>query len=77
MINMAIDRNKILIAMARGKFSITTLAAKSGISRVTLSNIKNGKVKNLAPSTLGKLAEALMVDVTDLIVSEGSISSTK
>lgn len=74
---MKIDKDKVLMAMARGKFTVKSLSISSGLSKVTLSNIKNGKVNTLEPFRLGKLAEALKVDVTDLIVIEGSISSTK
>lgn len=74
---MKIDRNKVLVCMARGKFTIKTLSSASGVSRATLSNIKNGKNDNLEPSTLGRIAEALKVDVSDLIIREESIISVK
>lgn len=74
---MKIDKNKILMGMARGKFTIKSLSLSSGVSRVTLSNIKNGKINNLEPSTLGRIAEALKVDVSDLIIREESIISVK
>ena len=64
---MEIDKIKFLIAMARSKQSITTLSNASGIGRVTLSAIKNGRVTTVEPVTLGKLADALGVDVTELI----------
>lgn len=64
---MNINKNKFLLAMARGKFSVNSLSAKSGIGRVTLSSLKSGKVTALQPETLGKLADALEVDVTELI----------
>ncbi|MGF7145940.1 DNA-binding Xre family transcriptional regulator [Anaerotaenia torta] len=64
---MNIEKNKFLIAMARGSFTVNSLAKKSGIGRVTISCIKNGKVTSVQPDTLGKLAAALGVDVTELI----------
>lgn len=53
--------------MARGKFTVNSLALASGVGRVTLSSIKSGKVKNIEPNTLGKVAAALQVDVTELL----------
>lgn len=64
---MNINRSKFLIAMARGKFTVNSLAIKSGTGRVTISGIKNGKISTVQPETLGKIAAALEVDVTELI----------
>lgn len=64
---MEIDKIKFLVAMARSKQSITSLSIASGIGRVTLSALKNGRLATVEPLTLGKLADALGVDVTELI----------
>lgn len=56
--------------MARGKFTVNLLAEKSGVGRVTLSGIKNGRIALIQPDTLGKIACALGVDVTEIIEKE-------
>ena len=57
--------------MARGEFTVNSLAEKSRVGRVTLSGIKNGKITSVQPDTLGKIASALGVDVTEIIEEEG------
>jgi len=44
--------------------SLTDLARLSGVNRITINRIENGKQKPL-PRTIRKLAEALQVDVED------------
>lgn len=58
-------RKKILILLARFKMSKVDLAKKAGISRQTLSTILSGN--RCKPETIGKIAEALKVDVTEII----------
>jgi DNA-binding Xre family transcriptional regulator len=65
--NMNISKRKFLLAMAREKLTVNSLAIKAGIGRVTISGIKNGKITTVQPETLGRLAAALEVDVTELI----------
>ena len=64
---MKIDLRKLLIVMARKKITDTELCAAAGIPKSTFSNIKGGK-RNPKPVTIGKLAEALSVDVVELVV---------
>ncbi len=64
---MNIDKSKFLLAMARGKFTVNSLAIEAGVGRVTISSIKNGKVTTIQPETLGKIASAMKIDVTELI----------
>ncbi|MFW6105687.1 MAG: helix-turn-helix transcriptional regulator [Chloroflexota bacterium] len=45
--------------------SLTDLARLSGVNRITINRIENGKQKPL-PRTIRKLAEALQVEVEDL-----------
>lgn len=45
--------------------SLTDLAQKSGVNRITIHRIENGKQKAM-PRTLRKLAEALQVSVEEL-----------
>lgn len=46
------------------------LYAKSGVSTSTICNIERNGVKTIPVGTIKKLAKALNVDVTKLIVSE-------
>ena len=64
---MRISKNKFLLAMARRMFTVNSLAEKSGIGKVTISGIKSGKISTAQPETIGKIAAALEVDVTELI----------
>jgi len=55
--------------------SLTDLAQLSGVNRITINRIENGKQKPL-PRTVHKLATALRVSVEELI-SKQSKSSMK
>lgn len=46
--------------------SLTDLAQKSGVNRITIHRIENGKQKPM-PRTVRKLAEALQVKVEELL----------
>ena len=63
---MRLDTHKLLIVMAREKITDAELCAVAGVPKSTFSNIKSGK-RNPKPITIGKLAEALKVDPTELI----------
>ena len=60
---MKIDREKNLLARANACMSIKDLVA-AGIPRDTLYRAER---KNVRPETAGKIAEALGVDVTEII----------
>lgn len=60
-----LDDIKLYIAMSRSGLNTGEIAEKAGISRNTLSLIKNGKI--CTPQTAQKIATALEVDVTELI----------
>ena len=60
---MKIDREKYLLARANACMSIKDLVA-AGIPRDTLYRAER---KNVRPVTAGKIAEALGVDVTEII----------
>jgi transcriptional regulator with XRE-family HTH domain len=49
--------------------SLTDLAQKSGVNRITIHRIENGKQKPM-PRTIRKLAEALQVEVSELTIEE-------
>ena len=61
---MKLDRIKVISEMARQHKTVLELAKISGLSRVTITNIRAGKECNTA--TAYSLARALNVDVSDL-----------
>ena len=63
---MKLRQDQLFLAMAKACMSDRELCEKSGVARPTLSQIKAGK-RNPKPSTIGKLARTLGVDVTDLL----------
>lgn len=62
---MTIDDNKIAVAMARKRFTKTSLAEAAGMSRNRLNVILNSK--KVTPVAVGRIAKALDVDVTEII----------
>jgi hypothetical protein len=61
---MRIDRDKLKLAQARAMLGNKELAAAAKVSTNTL--VTAGKV-NVMPATVGKIAKALGVDVTEII----------
>lgn len=62
---MQIDRVKLISEMARQRMTTRELADKSGVSRATISYIRNGKS---CLDVVGKaIANALGVEVKDLL----------
>ena len=64
---MRIDRDKINIAMARKKMSVQALADAYGASRARINVVLNQREVSVVSA--GRLAEALGVDVTEIIES--------
>lgn len=64
-VSVKINPDIMLIAMAKKKFTCAGLAKASGVSRATISCIRNEK--NCKPDIAGKLAEALDLSVEELI----------
>ncbi|SCP97898.1 helix-turn-helix domain-containing protein [Anaerobium acetethylicum] len=62
---MDIDGIKMQILMGKKNFNIAKLAEKSQVSRQTISCIKAGK--SCTPIIACKIAEALDVDVTEIL----------
>lgn len=62
---MRINRKKLIIAMLDNDQTVTQLAKASGVSRVTISNVKCGK--SCSNATAEKIAKALNVPVSDII----------
>lgn len=61
-----LDIKKLTVAQANACFSINELAEKSGISRRSLSSLIH-KESKATVKTIGLLAKALNVDVTEII----------
>ena len=60
-----IDRKKLLNRMLDCKMNVKQLAEASGVSRVTVSNVKCGK--SCSDEVGQKIAKALGVDVNELL----------
>jgi lambda repressor-like predicted transcriptional regulator len=63
-----IDKRKLELAMARKQMSYKQLTVESGLSRETVCC--NAGKRNLYPSTIGRIAAVLGVDVTEIIAEE-------
>ena len=62
---MKVNRKKLELAMARACMTSDDLANVAGIPRPTVNNAITGR--NVRPSTVGHIARALGVDVTEII----------
>ena len=62
---MKISKTKLNIALARKCWNQRDLRDNAVVSSQTVLNINNGK--SVMPATVGKIAAALGVDVTELI----------
>jgi DNA-binding Xre family transcriptional regulator len=62
---MIIDREKFNIALATQKETLEGISRKAGVTKKTICNMKKGK--NVAPRTIGMVAEALSVSVAGLL----------
>ncbi len=65
---MELDRDKINVAMARKGYNIAKLARAYGASAQRMRTILNSR--KVSPATVGKLAEALECDVTEILEKE-------
>lgn len=64
-VSVKINVEKMLLAMARKQYNCAGLAKASGVSRASISYIRNGKT--CKPDIAGKLAVALDLSVEELI----------
>lgn len=62
---MKLNRKKLDLAKARACMDTADLAAAAGLPRPTVQNAIVGK--SVRPATLGKIAKALGVDVTEIL----------
>lgn len=66
---MKIDKQKLYVAMARACMNTSDIQKITEMPRPTINNAISGR--NISPATLGKIASALEVDVTELIEDMG------
>ena len=62
---MVVDKGRFEIALAAQKETIEGLSQKSGLTKKTIHNLRNEK--NVAPKTVGVIAEALRTSVAELV----------
>ncbi|GAA0243299.1 hypothetical protein GCM10008922_00580 [Faecalicatena contorta] len=65
---MKANRKKLEIAMAKACMNTEDLQGKSGMPRPTVNNVISGR--SVRPRTIGEVAKALGVDVTEIIETE-------
>lgn len=65
---MRLDRYKLLVKMAKKDMTTVRLAEIAGVSRMTISGVRCGK--SCTAKTAGKIAQALGVDVTEIMGDE-------
>ena len=64
---MKISNRRLDIVLAQKRMALTHL--RGSVSPQTLTKVRKGK--DVKPATIGRIAEALGVDVTELIVPDG------
>ena len=67
---MIINREAVFIAMSRKQWQRADLAKEMGISVQAINIMLSGKVRHCYARTAGRLAEALGVDVAEILVKE-------
>lgn len=65
---MKANKAKLDLAMARACMNINDLQEKTAMPRPTINNVLYGK--SARPDTIGKIAKALGVDVTEIIETD-------
>lgn len=65
---MKVDKRKLEIAMARAQLNRNALAAKAKMPIPTVGNAYNRR--SCKPATVGRIAAALGVDVTEILAEE-------
>ena len=66
---MKVNKRKLQLAMAEKEFSAKHLSEVCGLSPATITKISNDQVE-ARPGTVGKIAKALNVPVTDIVDME-------
>lgn len=65
---MTIDRGKVDIILARKKVTVSALCESAGFSRNRFYTVMNSK--KVSPKTAGRVADALGVDIMEIIETE-------
>lgn len=65
---MKADKKKLELAMARACMSTSGLKEATKMPRPTLNSVISGR--NTRPGTIGRIAAALGVDVTEILADE-------
>ena len=65
---MKVSKRALAVAMARACMTPGALSKKAGLGSQCIRNASSGK--SLLPATVGKIARALGVDVTEIIEEE-------
>jgi predicted transcriptional regulator len=65
---MRADREKLDLAMARACITTAQLSKDAKMPRPTVNNVISGR--SVRPSTMGKIAVALRVDVAEILKKE-------
>jgi transcriptional regulator with XRE-family HTH domain len=68
-VKLKVNFQKLQIAMANACMNKSDLADSAEISRISISKYFSGK-RQPSPKTIGKIAKALNVDVTEIIDAE-------
>lgn len=66
---LRLDVKKLILLQAKECLNNSELSERANIPRTTISKIINGK-RNASTKTIGLLAKAFNVEVTELIVNE-------
>ena len=72
---MQINVQRIQIAMANACMGVDDLSSASGVSRISIGKYLSGK-REPRPKTLGQIARALNVPVTDIIVDAAATADS-
>lgn len=67
---MTLDEKKVEVELARNQMNKKDLAERAGMSSQRLNVLLNSK--RITAKTAGKIANALLVDVLDVIKQEGN-----
>lgn len=65
---MKVNRNRLTLAMARACLTTNELATTAEMPLPTVNNVITGR--SVRPVTVGRIAKALGVDVTEIIEQE-------
>lgn len=66
--SIIVDRVKVITEMARQNLTSEELSQKAGVGRQAVWKMRKGKP--VMPATVGRIAAALGVDVTEIIEEE-------